>query len=178
MKTDQMINAIFANMNTCWIKLSIYLTLLRLNFNPVYVLAIWKTTTLCVAAFEALIPSICTYLRIVLWHTWTCINFSTWMKASIHFFKATMHSPLHQFFFCPIHLIITPPSISNLKCGQFNSIHLINTEEMHSSDEFVESQEEPQTVIKRLRWSKGVIHTLVDRASLNCFDIWLAEDST
>lgn len=42
---------------------------------------------------------------------------------------------------------------------------------MHSSDEFVESQEEPQTVIKRLRWSKGVIHTLVDRASLNCFDI-------
>lgn len=121
--------------------------------------------------FEALIPSICTYLRIVLWHTCTCINFCTWMKASIHFFKATMHSPLHQFFFCPIHLIITPPSISNLKCGQFNSIHLINTEEMHSSNEFVESQEEPQTVIKRLRWSKGVIHTFVDRASLNCFDI-------
>lgn len=146
MKTDQMINAIFANMNTCWIKLSIYLTLLRLNFNPVYVLAIWKTTTLCVAiwSFNTKYLYLFAYSALAYMDMY---NFCTWMKASIHFFKATMHSPLHQFFFCPIHLIITPPSISNLKCGQFNSIHLINTEEMHSSDEFVESQEEPQTVI-------------------------------
>lgn len=40
---------------------------------------------------------------------------------------------------------------------------------MHSSVEFVELQVEPLTVItnKKIALLKGVIHTLVDRASLN-----------
>lgn len=40
---------------------------------------------------------------------------------------------------------------------------------MQSSDEFVELQVEPYTVLKnkKIALVKGVIHTLVDRASLN-----------